>query len=148
LIGGEAYAWHRALLEARRDFYDPWVRERIEACETFSAADYVDTVNRRASCRQSTAQRTEAFDAVVLPTVPLLARPITEMQADADESRRCNLLYLRNTSIANTLDAPAISIPCQSSGSAPVGLMLLGHHARDRQLLSIAQSLEGIIRLD
>jgi Asp-tRNA(Asn)/Glu-tRNA(Gln) amidotransferase A subunit family amidase len=95
-----------------------------------------------------TALRTDAFDAVVLPTVPLLARPIADLQANDDESKRCNLLYLRNTSIANTLDAPAISIPCQAAGTAPVGLMLLGHHGRDRQLLSVAQSLEGIIRLD
>ncbi len=148
LIGGEAYAWHRPLLETRRDFYDPWVRARIEACETFSAADYVDTVARRASCKAATAQRTAAFDALVLPTVPLLARPIADLTADTDETRRTNLMYLRNTSIANTLDAPAISIPCQQTDCAPVGLMLMGHHGRDRQLLSIAQSLEGIIRLD
>lgn len=148
LVGGEALAWHRALLERQPDGYDPWVRERIEACHGFSAADYVDTVNRRASCQQQTLVRTEPFDAIVLPTVPLTPRPIDHIIANPDEGRKINLLYLRNTSVANTLDVPAISIPCQPVDSPPVGLMLLGKPMQDRRLLSIAQGLEAIIRLD
>jgi len=146
IIGGEAYAMHQQLLQDRHDHYDPWVRHRIKACGTFSAADYVDAANRRADCRAATARRAFGIDALVLPTVPILSRPIERMIADDDESRDANMLYLRNTTIANTLDAPAITIPCHSANAAPVGFMLIGNHNEDRKLLSIARSLEPIIR--
>jgi len=59
-----------------------------------------------------------------------------------------NVLCLRNASIANFLDRPAISIPCHPPGSAPVGIMLMGETGEDRRLLSIARGLEYTIRLN
>ena len=80
-----------------------------------------------------------------MPTCALLARPIA-ITYDEEETHRVNLLNLRNTSIANTLNAPAISIPCHTPGSAPVGFMLIGKTGCDQRLLSIAQSIENIVR--
>jgi len=148
LIGGEAYAWHKPFLHTRREHYDPWVRDRIDANHSFSAADYVETVERRKLCQQATFARLHGLDAIALPTVPLIARPIDALTSDEDESRRVNLLNLRNTSVANTLNAPAISIPCHKPDTAPVGFMLTGITGKDKKLLSIAQSLETIIRRD
>lgn len=147
LIGGEAYAWHKPFLQTRREHYDPWVRERIDASHSFTAADYVETVERRRQCQEATFARLYGLDAMVLPTVPILARPIDSMKND-DESRHINGLNLRNTSIANTLNAPAISIPCHKPDCAPVGFMLIGVTGEDKRLLSLAQSLEPIIRRD
>ncbi len=146
LIGGEALAWHSQFLPERAEYYDPWVLSRIEANASYSAADYVATLQRRESCRQATHQRTIGLDAIVLPTCALLPQPIGTLIYEEDESQRVNLLNLRNTSIANTLNAPAISIPCHTPGSAPVGFMLIGKTGCDQQLLSIAQSIEGIVR--
>lgn len=146
LVGGEALAWHRQFLPERAAHYDPWVLSRIEASDAFSAADYVDTLQRRESCRRATHEHIATLDAIVLPTCALVARPIATLTYDEDESHRVNLLNLRNTSIANTLNAPAITIPCHAPGSAPVGFMLIGQSGTDRQLLSIAQSIESIVR--
>lgn len=146
LIGGEAQAWHRNFLQNRADYYDPWVRERILAADAFSASDYVDTITRRQQCQTATASRTIEFDVLALPTVPLTPRPITDLEQDPEEAKRVNLMYLRNTSIANTLNVPAISIPCHEPGEPPAGFMLLGKHGEDRKLLSIAAGLESIIR--
>jgi len=146
LVGGEALAWHRQFLPHRAEFYDPWVLSRLEASASFSAADYVDTLHRRELCRAAMTEQTAGLDAIVLPTCALHARPIATLTYDDDEARRVNLLNLRNTSFANTLNAPSISIPCHAPGSAPVGFMLIGRTGCDRQLLSIAQSIENIVR--
>ncbi len=146
LVGGEAYAWHQQYLDVRHDHYDPWVRDRIEGGRAFSAADYINTVARRASCRSATQKRCIGLDALVLPTVPIVPPSIAELTQNPDLSARVNLMALRNTSIANTLDAPAISIPCNAPNAPPVGFMLLGKHGEDDKLLSIALSLESMIR--
>ena len=54
-------------------------------------------------------------------------------------NRRC----LRNTAIGNFLDRPSISIPCHSSGAAPVGFMLTGEPLGDRRLFAVALGLEA-----
>lgn len=146
LVGAEAYAYHQPLLETRYDFYDPWVLERIKSSSTYSAADYIDTLKRRSDCQQKTSDRIVGLDAIVLPAVPLIPQPIAALSHDADESLRVNALNLRNTSIANTLNAPSITIPCHGPNEPPVGFMLIGKRGADRELLSIAASIEPIIR--
>ncbi len=43
----EAYAWHRPLIEAKADFYDPRVISRIMRGKDQSAADYIDLLAAR-----------------------------------------------------------------------------------------------------
>ena len=90
--------------------------------------------------------RSRFFDALVLPTVQITPPTLAGL-ADPDVSNPTNQLCLRNTSIANFLDRPAISIPCHAVGSAPVGLKLMGETTDDRRLLSISRGLEYTIRL-
>ena len=146
LVGGEALAWHRKHLQIRSDHYDPWVRDRIEASQSFSAADYVEIVARRKAVQQATQKRCAGLDAIVLPTVPLIPMPIAELSQDPELAKTINVMNLRNTSVANTLNAPAITIPCHVPESPPVGFMLMGQPHEDRKLLSVALSLEPIIR--
>ena len=146
LVGAEAYTYHQQMLVNREEFYDPWVYNRIKSGESFSASDYINTLQRRAECQQKTQQRNTGLDALVLPTVPLIPQAIASLEQDNDLSLHINGLNLRNTSIANTLNAPAITIPCQNPDDPPVGFMLIGKPGRDRELLSIASSIEPIIR--
>jgi aspartyl-tRNA(Asn)/glutamyl-tRNA(Gln) amidotransferase subunit A len=95
---------------------------------------------------QSVRARSRFFDALMLPSVQISPPTIASL-ADPAVSNPTNNLCLRNTSIANFLDRPAISIPCHAPGSAPVGVMLMGETGDDRRLLSIARGLEYTIRL-
>ena len=146
LVGAEAYTYHEKLIEQREEYYDPWVLERIKSSNMYSAKDYIDTLQRRADCQEKTLHRNIGLDAIALPAVPLMAQPIASLIDNKDESLRVNGLNLRNTSIANTLNAPSITIPCHEPGEPPVGFMLIGKSGQDRELLSIARSIEGIIR--
>jgi aspartyl-tRNA(Asn)/glutamyl-tRNA(Gln) amidotransferase subunit A len=140
----EAYAWHRGLLAEKGPGYDPRIRVRISRGEGFTAADYLDLVAARARIIASFNARTAGFDALVLPTVPIIAPTIAELD-DERAYNRINLHILRNTAIGNFLDRCAISLPCHRAGDAPVGLMLMGETMGDARLFGIAAAVEAVV---
>ena len=140
----EAYAWHRSLIEAKGGLYDPRVLMRIVRGRDIDAADYIDLVRGRADLIRRVAAITRDFDALVMPTVPLVAPPLAELEAE-EPYRKVNLQVLRNPTVANMLDRCAISLPCHRHGEAPVGLMLIGEHGGDRRLFAIAAGIEAIV---
>ncbi len=141
----EAFAWHRGLIERKRDAYDPRILSRILRGGAMAAADYIALRQERARIIAAIARRTAAYDAVVLPTCPLTPPAIAEVEASEAEYTRINMLLLRNTSIANFLDRCSISLPCQRPGEAPVGFMLMGEHMGDARLFAVAQAVEAAL---
>jgi aspartyl-tRNA(Asn)/glutamyl-tRNA(Gln) amidotransferase subunit A len=137
----EAYAWHRDLIARRGDDYDPRVRGRIERAQGMSAVEYIELRAARAALIARMASLTAGFDAMLMPTVAITAPPITAFAEDADY-RRLNALILRNCSAINFLDRCAATVPIQKPGDAPVGLMIVGEHGRDRRLLAVARGIE------
>jgi aspartyl-tRNA(Asn)/glutamyl-tRNA(Gln) amidotransferase subunit A len=144
LSGAEAYALHRQRAESDGKSYDPRVLARILRGQQQSAADYLDLIRARADFQRRVDRRLAEFDAAVMPTTPIVAPLIEDLQSD-DAYVRINQLALRNTSVANFLDGCAISIPCHEAGTAPVGLMLMGVHGADRRLLGIAAAVEEAV---
>jgi aspartyl-tRNA(Asn)/glutamyl-tRNA(Gln) amidotransferase subunit A len=140
----EAYTLHRGLLEADAAQYDPRVAIRILRGREQSAADYIELVNARADLTERADARLAPFDAVLMPTTPVIAPVLVELESDA-EYGRVNLLALRNPTVTNFLDRCAISIPCHESGAAPVGLMIMGPQGADRRLLAIAAAVEALV---
>lgn len=141
----EAWAWHRRLIERRRDAYDQRILARILRGQGMSAADYIDLLAARRRITAAVAPRTAPYDAVLMPTCPLVPPRLTEVE-DEGEYNRINLLLLRNPSVGNFLDRCAISLPCHAPGEAPVGLMLMGERMGDAKLLSVAAAVEGVLR--
>src|SRR5690348_10155204 len=138
----EAYNLHRELLARRGDEYDQRVRLRIARGAEMSAADYVKLIAERARFIAAVGARVEGCDALVVPTVAAIARPIEAFAEDA-EFYRLNTKILRNPNVVNFLDRCAITLPVSREGEAPVGLMLIGTHGGDRRLLAIAQGVEA-----
>ncbi len=144
LAGAEAYALHRERAESEGQLYDPRVLIRILRGREQSTADYLDLIRARADLEHRVDRRLAEFDAVLMPTTPIIAPLLKDLETDAAYAR-INQLTLRNTSVANFLDRCAISIPCQEPGSNPVGLMLMGAHGADRRLLGIAAAVEALV---
>ena len=140
----EAWAWHRDLIGRKREAYDPRILRRILRGERMSAADYITLMQARTRIIEAIEPRTAPFDAVVMPTCPLVPPAVAEVEDEA-EYNRINLLLLRNTTVANLLDRCAISIPCHRPGDAPVGFMLMGERMGDAKLLSVAQAVESAL---
>ena len=138
----EAFSIHREHLAKRANDFDPNVRVRIERGGKVSAADYVDMSRQRARLIRAMDAQASAFDAWVLPTTPIAAPTIAEMQ-DSSTFNTKNMLLLRNTSTWNFFDMCAISIPIPGSG-LPVGLMLVARNGHDRRLFEIAAGIERL----
>lgn len=141
----EGYAWHRELLERKRDQYDPRIASAFAGGATFSAADYIALRKARAELVERTRPVTADFDAVLMPTVPITAPPIADLERDDGRYVATNLLMIRNPGIANLLDRCALSVPCHESGSAPVGLTLMGETLADHRILSIGLAVEAAL---
>ena len=144
IVTAESYALHRSLIAKAEKMYDPRVLTRILRGREQNAADYIDLLNARADFTRRVRAIMAPYDALAMPTVPILAPRIAELEPE-DAFRRINVLVLRNPSIANFIDGCAISIPCHCPGDAPVGLMLVGDHGTDRRLLSIAAAVEKVV---
>ncbi|AXK82845.1 amidase [Pseudolabrys taiwanensis] len=140
----ESYAWHRLLLAAKKDAYDPRVSIRIMRGAEQSAADFIDLMAARRSLVARATQRLSAFDAVVMPTVAMTPPRIADLADDAAYGR-ANLLALRNCTLINMIDGCAISLPIHAGGEAPVGLMLAGIAGADRMLLTLAAAAEPVV---
>ncbi|MBV9783491.1 MAG: amidase [Acidisphaera sp.] len=141
----EAYAWHRPLLATKAALYDQRIRTRIERGARQTAADYLDLLAARARLIAAMDRATAPFDALIMPTVPVVPPKLDALIEDADYNR-INMLVLRDTAIANLLDRCAISLPCHRPGDPPVGLMLVGETMGDRRLFAIAAAVEAGLR--
>jgi len=140
----EGYAWHRKLLAEKGALYDPRIRLRIERGARQTAADYLDLVATRARLIGEMNLATPDYDALLMPTVPVVPPAIAALEDEA-EYNRVNLLLLRNPTLFNFLDRCAISLPCHRPGDPPAGLMLVGETMGDRMLFKVAGAIEALL---
>ena len=144
LGAAEAYHWHRDLMAQRGKDYDPRVILRIKRGAEMSAADYLDVLAARTDLNRRADTATRPFDAVIMPTCPIVAPRLSEIARDEDFAR-LNILILRNTTVGNFLDRCAITLPCHEPGAPPVGLSLMGARGHDRRLLALAAGVEAAL---
>lgn len=140
----EAYAWHADLLARRGQDYDQRVRVRIARGVEMTAPDYVRLIEDRARFIAQIDAHTAGCDALLVPTVAVIAPPIAAFAADTDFFR-LNARILRNPSLVNFLDRCAVTLPISRPDEAPVGLMLIGPHGGDKKLLAMALGLEAVL---
>ena len=139
----EAYAIHRGYIVERQNAFDPNVRARIARGANLTAADYVDMSRGRARLIRAMDAQLADLDALVLPTTPIVAPTVVEME-NTETFNTKNMLLLRNTAVANFFDLTAISLPIPGAG-LPVGLMLVTRNGHDRRLFRIAAGIERLL---
>lgn len=145
----EGYALHRGALAQQADQMDPRVVARLQRGAAMGAADYIDLIHARRDWIARVNARIQAFDAVLSPTVPLLAPALATIAPGAERDDaffRVNGLLLRNTNVVNMLDGCALSLPCQLPGDLPVGLMVWHGALRDDTVLNIGAQIEALLR--
>jgi len=145
LPASESYRWHRTLLESSAASYDPRVRVRIQRGATQSAVDYIELLAARRAFITAVERRIARFDALLMPTTPVIPPAIAALESD-DAFFKMNGLILRNPSVINLLDGCAISIPNHEAGEPPTGLMLACRGSLDHQLFRYAAAAENVVR--
>lgn len=145
LSAAESYAWHRHLIAKHEADYDHRVALRILRGSKMSAFEYIDLLAARQQWITKMQSRLSGFDAVLSPTVPIVAPPIASVLTDDNEFFRVNGLLLRNTAVVNMLDGCAISLPCHTPDQLPVGLMIWHAALHDDVVLDIALQAEAAL---
>jgi len=149
LSAAESYAWHRELIASKQALYDPRVALRILKGACMSAADYIDLLAARHNWMGRMNVLLAGFDAVLSPTVPMVAPPLAGLIDDDVNFFRVNGLLLRNTAVVNMLDGCAISVPCFAPATMamqlPVGLMLWQAAMHDDAILDASLQVEAAL---
>jgi aspartyl-tRNA(Asn)/glutamyl-tRNA(Gln) amidotransferase subunit A len=145
LVVAEAYAVHREVIARREAEYDWRVAMRILRGREIGAADYIELLRERAVLIGESARIAAPYDALLMPTVSMIAPEIAPLEKDDQLYGRTNAAILRNPSVVNFLDGCALSIPCHRPTEAPVGLMVVGQGGEDRRLLSVGLAIEAAL---
>jgi amidase/aspartyl-tRNA(Asn)/glutamyl-tRNA(Gln) amidotransferase subunit A len=141
----ESWAWHRRLMAEHGAHYDPRVATRIRRGEAISAADYIDLQQARGRWIAEMNAVLAPFDALLSPTVPIVAPEMQPLIESDERFFATNALLLRNPSIVNQLDGCALSLPCHQPDEVPVGLMVWSHAGRDDTVLDVSLTLEAAL---
>jgi len=145
LLAAEAWAWHRRLLAEHEAGYDPRVARRLHRGEAISAADYIDLVAARRDWTLRVEAALRGFDAMLSPTVPIVAPQRAPLVADDAAFLAANGLLLRNTSPVNLLDGCAVSLPCHTASELPAGLMVWSAALHDDSILDAALAIAAAL---
>ncbi len=146
LAAPEAAHIHSGWLESKAAEFDPMVLGRVRRGMAVSGPDYVAIQQGRAALIHAMDQRLADIDALLLPTVPLLAPKIADLAGDEAAFTRDNLLLLRNPSAMNFFNLCAISLPLPvGRGNLPAGLMLAARNGQDKRLFRMALSVEAAL---
>jgi aspartyl-tRNA(Asn)/glutamyl-tRNA(Gln) amidotransferase subunit A len=143
LYAAESYGWWRDLVEAHPEKMFPQILERVRGGKTVSGPDFVAGWNILRQIRKEYAAETAQFDAVIMPTAPLLPPDAARLLTDDAYYKSENLLALRNTRVANLLDVCSITLP---TGVASCGIMFNGQTGDEAGLLRLAAAAARALR--
>jgi aspartyl-tRNA(Asn)/glutamyl-tRNA(Gln) amidotransferase subunit A len=142
LIASEGWREHGTRIAAHPELMDPAVLERFLRGRNTSARDYAAALQDQLEAQDHVPAVLGDFDALLTPTVPLPAIPVTDVDEDV-------LPFNRYTRAVNYLGLCALTVPAGlSRGGLPLGVQLIGLPDTERRLLFLGQLLEdGLGRL-
>jgi aspartyl-tRNA(Asn)/glutamyl-tRNA(Gln) amidotransferase subunit A len=143
----EAWQLHQALMENHGQEYDPYVYQRVLSGRDITEKEQESRYTEKASIVASynKIMKSLSVDALIYPTVACIPPKVSETD-DPNKIGHVNLRCLRNTSSVNYVDGCAVSLPCHETGKAPVGLMLSSVNGDDDHLLSVAATIEDLLK--
>ncbi|SDM32233.1 aspartyl-tRNA(Asn)/glutamyl-tRNA(Gln) amidotransferase subunit A [Oryzisolibacter propanilivorax] len=146
IAAAEAAHVHREVLARAPQQLDPRVLARIVPGQSVPAPHYIGVLRERTRLQVAFDAQLEAtgVDLLALPTVPIAPPCIAELERDDAAFMRANALVLRNPSVFNFYDLPALSLPFGQAAGLPFGLMLVAPRGRDHELLALAAAIKAL----
>jgi aspartyl-tRNA(Asn)/glutamyl-tRNA(Gln) amidotransferase subunit A len=139
LVTAEAYGIWGPTVELAPEKMFPRILERMRAGAAFKAADYVAAWRRLTAIRALWAKATAGYDAVLLPTAPILPPDADRLMTDQDYYVTENLLALRNTRIGNLLGVCALTLP---TAEPSCGISLMAGPMQEDRLLRLGMAAQ------
>ena len=144
LFTSEAYGTWADAIEAAPDKMFAPIRERFRSGRDYRAADYVAAWQKLEALRIAWRDRVAGYDAVIMPTAPILPPNLERLMQDEAYYVTENLLTLRNTRVGNLMGLSALTLP---TGQPSCGIMLCGKAFGEEALLRIATAIERTLAL-
>ena len=137
ILAYEAYARWRGLVEDDSYPMDGAVRARILAGRKVSKGQYMRALEQRRHLAQQVMGFYRHSDALLMPTVTMLAPALDEIDESASPA------YFSR--YANFLDLPALALPCgRSSGEGlPLSFQVVGPPGGENQILDIGRLFQA-----
>jgi amidase/aspartyl-tRNA(Asn)/glutamyl-tRNA(Gln) amidotransferase subunit A len=145
IAAAESWAWHGEALAQRGAQYDPRVALRIRRGAAIGADEFAALHAERKGWIARMERALAPYDALLSPTVPIVAPPLAPLVAGDDAFFATNALLLRNPALVNLLDGCALSLPCHRDGDWPVGLMVWAPAMADDRVLGASLTIEATL---
>ncbi|MGB3248924.1 MAG: amidase family protein, partial [Tabrizicola sp.] len=139
LFTSEAYGIWREVIEAAPQKMFARILDRFRSGASITAVDYVAAWRRLEVIRQLWAERTAVYDAILLPTSPILPPDASRLMTDDSYYVTENLLALRNTRIGNLMGICALTLPTSQPSS---GITLMAGAGQEARLLRLGAAAE------
>ena len=142
LYAAESYGWWRSAVEAAPEKMFPQILERVRGGRSVSGPDYVAAWIRLREIRADFLAATAGYDAVIMPTAPILPPNIDRLLQDDAYYKAQNLLALRNTRVANLMDLVSVTLPTDVPSCGILFNMARGAEGR---LLRLGAAAERVV---
>lgn len=139
LFTAEAWGIWQSTIETAPEKMFPRILERFRAGAAVRASDYVAGWRRLHALRRIWAGRMAGFDAVLVPTSPILPPDARRLMTDDAYYVSENLLALRNTRIGNLMGLPVLTLP---TSQPSCGISLMGQAMGEERLLRLGIAAE------
>lgn len=143
LFTAEAYGIWGKVIEAAPDKMFPSILDRFRSGAAFRAADYVAAWRRLHDLRAVWAHAVAGYDAVLVPTAPILPPDAARLITDDAYYVTENLLALRNTRIGNLMGGCALTLP---TSQPSCGISLMAGPLQEERLLRLGAAAERALR--
>ncbi len=144
-IASEGYTLNKKLLEEKFDELDPVVANRMILGKDVAAGTYLENGYKARQLRAAAGNTLKDIDALLVPTTPLPALPVSEVDTDFENYFNRNALYLRNTCIGNVLNMCGLSLPCGfTTEGLPIGLLIYGKSFQEHVILRAGYAFQQI----
>lgn len=145
IVAAEGYTLNKRLLEEHFDELDPVVAHRMIKGKDVQASTYLENSVATKRLRSEAGNTLKDVDALIVPTTPVPAQPVSEVDTDLDNYLKRNTLYLRNTRIGNVLNMCGLSIPCGFTKEGfPIGLLIYGKPFQEDVVLRAGYAFQQI----
>jgi len=138
MLLADAAAFHRERLAAHPDWFGADVRQRLEAGQAQSAAEYSLARRAQSELKRHFESFFADYDLLILPTTASVAVPIEGLQS-AEYAPRLT----RFTAPFNLLGLPALTVPCGKLDGLPVGLQIVGPAWAEDRVLRAGRAFEN-----
>ncbi len=135
IMSAESYATLADVVDSDHSPIDPFIRARIRRGRDIDARDYLDLLDYRTKVQVEMASVFDGIDALILPTCPMAAIPVSEVDESVTPLSRLGRFV-------NLLDLCAVAIPAGLENGLPVSIQIIAPCFQDALALRIARAFE------